>query len=112
MLNHLLTKSALHRKGRKLAVLVNEFGQVAIALAAGCDPSARQRSLQVGIDGSILAETGGSTMSVVELPNGCVCCTLDEGIGISQRARSGEVRGTWEIPANRAQALPRQSRPF
>jgi G3E family GTPase len=36
MLNHLLTKSALHRKGRKLAVLVNEFGQVAIALAALC----------------------------------------------------------------------------
>ena len=28
MLNHLLTKSAEHRKGRKLAVLVNEFGQV------------------------------------------------------------------------------------
>lgn len=38
----------------KTVVLVNEFGQV-------------------GIDGAILKQTGAD---VVELPNGCVCCTL------------------------------------
>lgn len=38
----------------KTVVLVNEFGQV-------------------GIDGALLKQTGAD---VVELPNGCVCCTL------------------------------------
>lgn len=38
----------------KTVILVNEFGQV-------------------GIDGALLKQTGAN---VVELPNGCVCCTL------------------------------------
>ncbi len=40
--------------GEKTAVLVNEFGEI-------------------GIDGDIL---GGHGANVVELPNGCICCTL------------------------------------
>lgn len=38
----------------KTVVLVNEFGEV-------------------GIDGKLLAQTGGN---VVEMPSGCICCTL------------------------------------
>ncbi len=47
-------------KGRKLAILVNEFGDV-------------------GFDRSFLAACGveGCTEdSIVELPNGCICCTV------------------------------------
>jgi len=38
----------------KIVVLVNEFGEV-------------------GIDGDLLASRGGN---VVEMPSGCICCTL------------------------------------
>lgn len=42
-------------KDEKVAVLVNEFGEI-------------------GIDGDIL---GGQGADVVELPNGCICCSLN-----------------------------------
>ncbi len=42
-------------KAEKVAVLVNEFGQI-------------------GIDGDLLSGQGAD---VVELPNGCICCTLN-----------------------------------
>lgn len=47
----------LDQKGpdEKIAVLVNEFGEI-------------------GIDGDLL---GGQGADVVELPNGCICCTLN-----------------------------------
>lgn len=47
-------------KGRRLAVIVNEFGDV-------------------GIDGEILKSCGVETCSedrIVELSNGCICCTV------------------------------------
>lgn len=53
LLRHLLSHG-----GRRLAVLVNEFGEV-------------------GIDGGLLCD-GGEGCPVVELPNGCVCCTVQE----------------------------------
>lgn len=53
LLRHLLSHG-----GRRLAVLVNEFGEV-------------------GIDGALLCDDGGAC-PVVELPNGCVCCTVQE----------------------------------
>jgi cobalamin biosynthesis protein CobW len=53
LLRHLISHS-----GRRLAVLVNEFGEV-------------------GIDGALLCD-GGGACPVVELPNGCVCCTVQE----------------------------------
>lgn len=43
------------RPDEKVAVLVNEFGEI-------------------GIDGDLL---GGQGADVVELPNGCICCTLN-----------------------------------
>ncbi len=41
----------------KLVILVNEFGEI-------------------GIDGLILADQTGLIADVVELPSGCICCTL------------------------------------
>ncbi|ODN69151.1 CobW family GTP-binding protein [Methylobrevis pamukkalensis] len=50
LLNTLLTRSA----GEKIAVIVNEFGEV-------------------GIDGQLVVETEDA---VIELNNGCLCCTV------------------------------------
>lgn len=52
-------------RGKKMAVLVNEFGEV-------------------GVDGALIAACceaeGCSTSSdnIIELPNGCICCTVQE----------------------------------
>ena len=48
LVNHLLTEC----HGRRLAVIVNEFGEL-------------------GIDGALIAGAAGS---VIELANGCICC--------------------------------------
>jgi cobalamin biosynthesis protein CobW len=62
LLRHLLT----HANGRKLAVIVNEFGEV-------------------GVDGELLRqcsvgceEEESATGSLYELSNGCLCCTVQE----------------------------------
>lgn len=56
-----LVRNVLERaQGRRLAVIVNEFGDV-------------------GIDGEILKGCGDETCSedrIVELANGCICCTV------------------------------------
>lgn len=44
-------------QGEKLVILVNEFGEV-------------------GVDGLILSDQKGLIADVVELPSGCICCTL------------------------------------
>jgi G3E family GTPase len=59
LLNHLLR----HPGGRRLGVIVNDFGSLAIdaaLLADAVDPA-----------------TGGG---VISLPNGCVCCTVGAGL--------------------------------
>ena len=56
LIRHLLT----HVRGRTLAVLVNEFGDV-------------------GIDGELLKACGDATCreeNIIELANGCLCCTV------------------------------------
>jgi cobalamin biosynthesis protein CobW len=54
LIRHLIA----HARGRKLAVIVNEFGDV-------------------GIDGEILKACGDAACpEVVELANGCLCCTV------------------------------------
>jgi cobalamin biosynthesis protein CobW len=56
LIRHLLAEA----QGRRLAVVVNEFGEV-------------------GIDGEILAACGPETCpaeNIVELANGCLCCTV------------------------------------
>lgn len=63
LLRHLLT----HADGRRLAVIVNEFGEV-------------------GVDGELLKQCGvgcdatedGEAGALYELSNGCLCCTVQE----------------------------------
>lgn len=63
LIRHLLQNN----QGRRIAVLVNEFGEM-------------------GIDGELLKscqvcpedETTNETSSIVELTNGCLCCTVQE----------------------------------
>ena len=54
LLNHILT----NQEGLKTAVLVNEFGEI-------------------GIDNELIVSTDGS---MVELSNGCICCTINEDL--------------------------------
>ncbi|MGD1897395.1 MAG: GTP-binding protein [Phormidesmis sp.] len=56
LLNHILT----NQEGLKTAVLVNEFGEV-------------------GIDNDLLITTGGDE-NMVELSNGCICCTINNDL--------------------------------
>jgi cobalamin biosynthesis protein CobW len=56
LISHMLT----HAQGRRLALIVNEFGDV-------------------GVDGAILKACGIETCpeeNIVELANGCLCCTV------------------------------------
>lgn len=43
--------------GERRVILVNEFGEV-------------------GLDGRILEDSGTKMAAVVEMPSGCICCTL------------------------------------
>jgi G3E family GTPase len=54
LLNHILT----NQQGLKTAVLVNEFGEI-------------------GIDNDLIISTSADN-SMIELSNGCVCCTMNE----------------------------------
>lgn len=66
LLRHLLT----HANGRKLAVIVNEFGEV------GVDGELlRQCSVGCDEDESASASESGA---LYELSNGCLCCTVQE----------------------------------
>ena len=56
LLNHILT----NQEGIKTAVLVNEFGEI-------------------GIDNELIVSTDENN-SMVELNNGCVCCTINEDL--------------------------------
>ncbi|MEM9087347.1 MAG: GTP-binding protein [Cyanobacteria bacterium P01_F01_bin.53] len=56
LLNHILT----NQEGLKTAVLVNEFGEV-------------------GIDNDLLINTGDDD-NMVELSNGCICCTINDDL--------------------------------
>ena len=56
MIRHVLT----HAHGRRLALIINEFGDV-------------------GVDGDILKSCGATSCpeeNIVELTNGCICCTV------------------------------------
>jgi cobalamin biosynthesis protein CobW len=61
LIRHLLT----HNRGRKIAVIVNEFGEL-------------------GIDGELLKscqvcpESNEAESNIIELTNGCLCCTVQE----------------------------------
>ena len=56
LLNHILQ----NQEGVKTAVLVNEFGEI-------------------GIDNELIVSTNADD-TMVELSNGCVCCTINEDL--------------------------------
>lgn len=56
LLNHILT----NQEGLKTAVLVNEFGEI-------------------GIDNELIVNTGDDN-NMVELSNGCICCTINNDL--------------------------------
>jgi cobalamin biosynthesis protein CobW len=62
LLRHLLT----HANGRRLAVIVNEFGEVGV-------DGELLRQCSVGCD-----EDASAPMPLYELANGCLCCTVQE----------------------------------
>src|SRR5471030_2682415 len=54
----LIRNLLLNAGGRKLALIINEFGDV-------------------GVDGDILKSCGGCPEdNIIELANGCICCTV------------------------------------
>ncbi|MEM7725788.1 MAG: GTP-binding protein [Cyanobacteria bacterium P01_A01_bin.45] len=57
LLNHILT----NQQGLKTAVLVNEFGEI-------------------GIDNELIVSTDDNDGTMVELNNGCICCTINEDL--------------------------------
>jgi G3E family GTPase len=57
LLNHILS----NQEGLKTAVLVNEFGEI-------------------GIDNDLLVTTGNTDDTMVELSNGCICCTINNDL--------------------------------
>lgn len=57
LLNHILS----NQEGLKTAVLVNEFGEI-------------------GIDNDLLVTTDSSDDTMVELSNGCICCTINNDL--------------------------------
>lgn len=57
LLNHILT----NQEGLKTAVLVNEFGEI-------------------GIDNELLVTLEGADDNMVELSNGCICCTINNDL--------------------------------
>lgn len=63
LIRHLLT----HNQGRRIAVIVNEFGELGI-------DGELLRSCQVCSDDEIEAPN----TNIVELTNGCLCCTVQE----------------------------------
>jgi cobalamin biosynthesis protein CobW len=70
LLRHLLQNN----QGRRIAVIVNEFGEVGI-------DGELLRSCQVCDDSEAVASLRASedaTTNIVELTNGCLCCTVQE----------------------------------
>jgi cobalamin biosynthesis protein CobW len=64
LIRHLLT----HNQGRRIAVIVNEFGELGI-------DGELLRSCQVCPEDEIATP---SSTNIVELTNGCLCCTVQE----------------------------------
>jgi G3E family GTPase len=65
-----LITELLQRTGKRVAVLVNEFGRL-------------------GMDGEIIRLGGG--IEVVELPGGCICCSQREGVVASIHRIAEEI---------------------
>ncbi len=69
LIRHLLT----HNQGRRLAVLVNEFGELGIDgdLLRACQVCPEDEQAASGVPEPAMPD-------IVELTNGCLCCTVQE----------------------------------
>ena len=77
LIRHLLT----HSKGRRLAVLVNEFGEIGIdgELLRGCQICDDEPAAAGGNDAAYSPDRDlAPSANIVELSNGCLCCTVQE----------------------------------
>ena len=87
LVRHLLLNAA----GRRIALIVNEFGDV-------------------GVDGEILKACGSEACSeddIIELANGCICCTVaDEFIPMMQRLLASPRRPDHIVIETSGLALP------
>ncbi len=87
LIRHLLK----HAGGRRIALIVNEFGDV-------------------GVDGALLSDCGDAACNaddIVELANGCICCTVaDEFIPTMTRLLRREPRPDHIIIETSGLALP------
>ena len=87
LLNRILTE----RHGKKYAVIVNEFGDV-------------------GMDGAMLAECGAEGCSVddiIELANGCICCTVaDDFLPSIQTLLAQNTRQRADLQPEQRKAMP------
>ncbi|MEP0909375.1 cobalamin biosynthesis protein CobW [Leptolyngbya sp. GB1-A1] len=74
LIRHLLQNN----EGRRIAVLVNEFGEVGIDgdLLRSCQVCPEDSS-EAALDASQVANTNLAD-NIVELTNGCLCCTVQE----------------------------------
>jgi G3E family GTPase len=61
----------LNRSGARVAVLVNEFGEL-------------------GIDGALIRSRG--VINVVEMPGGCICCSQKEGLAENVRQIAAQLK--------------------
>jgi cobalamin biosynthesis protein CobW len=87
LIRHLLG----HAEGRRLALIINEFGDV-------------------GVDKDVLAACGAETCSaedMIELSNGCICCTVGEDfIPAMQQLLSRDQRPDHIVVETSGLALP------
>ena len=65
----LLNALLLDPGGRRLGVIVNDFGEM-------------------GVDASLISAADEGSVPVANLANGCVCCTLGEDLGVTLREMS------------------------
>ncbi|HEY9623282.1 MAG TPA: cobalamin biosynthesis protein CobW [Crinalium sp.] len=68
-----------NNQGRRIAVLVNEFGELGIdgELLRSCQVCPDEEGMPNGQQNDSLA-SNSSTSNIVELTNGCLCCTVQE----------------------------------
>ncbi|MGB3616039.1 MAG: cobalamin biosynthesis protein CobW [Elainellaceae cyanobacterium] len=80
LIRHLLT----HSGGRRIAVLVNEFGEIGIdgdllRACQICDDDTAAGPRSAASESAASESQGGSEIpNIVELTNGCLCCTVQE----------------------------------
>lgn len=81
LVNTLLRQSSSSGQNRRIAVLVNDFGDI-------------------GIDGDLIASAEGDTIT---LTNGCVCCMVGSDLMAAlwsvrdrEPPRPGDHRGQWD----------------